>query len=78
MAPAAYDSISAFLRDTKTKPTDFDLILTGDLGELGHSIVQGFFERDGVDMSVSSSALAIWLRLSSADLRPTSGSEPAP
>ena len=51
MAPAAYDSISAFLRDTKTKPTDFDLILTGDLGELGHSIVQGFFERDGVDMS---------------------------
>lgn len=51
MAPAAYDSISAFLRDTKTKPTDFDLILTGDLGELGHSIVQGFFERDGVDMN---------------------------
>ena len=51
MAPAAYDSISAFLQDTKTKPTDFDLILTGDLGELGHSIVQGFFERDGVDMS---------------------------
>lgn len=51
MAPAAYDSISAFFRDTKTKPADFDLILTGDLGELGHSIVQGFFERDGVDMS---------------------------
>lgn len=29
-------------------------------------------------ISVSSSALAIWLRLSSALLRPTSGSEPAP
>ena len=29
-------------------------------------------------MSVSSSALAIWLRLSSALLRPTSGSDPAP
>ena len=26
----------------------------------------------------ASSALAIWFRLSSADLRPTSGSEPAP
>ncbi|KAF5063725.1 stage V sporulation protein AD [Oscillibacter ruminantium] len=51
MAPAAYDTISSFLRDTKTKPSDFDLILTGDLGELGHSIVQGFFERDGIDMS---------------------------
>ncbi len=51
MAPAAYDTISAFFKDTKTKPSDFDLILTGDLGELGHSIVRGFFQRDGVDMS---------------------------
>ncbi len=51
MAPAAYDTISAFFKDTKTKPSDFDLILTGDLGELGHSIVRGFFQRDGIDMS---------------------------
>ena len=51
MAPAAYDTIAAFLRDTQTKPSDYDLILTGDLGELGHSIVQGFFEKDGIDMS---------------------------
>ena len=29
-------------------------------------------------ISASSRALAIWVRLSSADLRPTSGSEPAP
>lgn len=50
MAPAAYDTLSAFFRDTKSKPADFDLILTGDLGELGHSIVKGFFQRDGVDM----------------------------
>lgn len=49
--PAAYDTISTFFHDTKAKPSDFDLILTGDLGELGHSIVQGFFQRDGVDMS---------------------------
>ena len=32
------------------KPADFDLILTGDLGELGHAIVRDFFQRDGVDM----------------------------
>lgn len=51
MAPAAYDTLSAHFRDTKTKPSDYDLVLTGDLGELGHSIVQGFFERDGIDMS---------------------------
>ena len=50
MAPAAYDTLSAFFRDTKTRPADFDLILTGDLGELGHSIVQEFFQRDGLDL----------------------------
>ena len=50
MAPAAYDTLSAFFRDTGYKPTDFDLILTGDLGELGHAIVRDFFQRDGVDM----------------------------
>lgn len=50
MAPAAYDSLSAFFRDTGFVPADFDLILTGDLGELGHSIVRDFFSRDGVDL----------------------------
>lgn len=50
MAPAAYDTLSAFFKDTKTQPRDFDLILTGDLGELGHAIVQDFFRRDGVDL----------------------------
>ena len=50
MAPAAYDTLSAFFRDTGYKPADFDLILTGDLGELGHAIVRDFFQRDGVDM----------------------------
>ena len=49
MAPAAYDTLSAFFRDTGYKPPDFDLILTGDLGELGHAIVRDFFQRDGVD-----------------------------
>ena len=50
MAPAAYDTLRAFFRDTGTSPRDYDLVVTGDLGELGHSIVRGFFERDGVDM----------------------------
>ena len=44
MAPAAYDTLSAFFRDTGYKPADFDLILTGDLGELGHAIVRDFFQ----------------------------------
>ena len=50
MAPAAYDALAAFFRDTGTRPQDYDLIVTGDLGELGHAIVRDFFSRDGVDM----------------------------
>lgn len=50
MAPAAYDTLSAFFQDTQMKPDDFDLIITGDLGELGHTIVRDFFARDGVDL----------------------------
>ena len=50
MAPAAYDTLSAFFRDTQTRPGDYDLVITGDLGELGHAIVRDFFARDGVDL----------------------------
>lgn len=50
MAPAAYDTLSAFFQDTGTTPADYDLIITGDLGELGHSIVRDFFAKDGVDL----------------------------
>jgi stage V sporulation protein AD len=50
MAPAAYDTLSAFFRDTGTTPQDYDLVITGDLGDLGHSIVRDFFRRDGLDL----------------------------
>ena len=50
MAPAAYDSLSAFFRDTDTKPDDYDLIITGGLGELGHAIVRDFFAKDGIQL----------------------------
>ena len=50
MAPAAYDTLAAFFRDTGTAPKDYDLIVTGDLGELGHGIVRDFFSRDGVEL----------------------------
>ena len=51
MAPAAYQSLAAFFRETNTKPQDYDRIFTGDLGELGHSIVLDFFARDGIDLT---------------------------
>ncbi len=50
MAPAAYDTLRAFFRETETKPSDYDGIFTGDLGALGHEIVREFFARDGVDL----------------------------
>ena len=51
MAPTAYDTLSALFRETKTGPGDSDLIVTGDLGALGHAIVTDLFRRDGVDLS---------------------------
>ena len=50
MAPAAYDTLAAHFRETGTTPADYDLILTGDLGALGHEIVTDFFLQDGIDM----------------------------
>ena len=50
MAPAAYDTLSAFFRDTKTTPDDYDLVITGDLGEVGHAIVRDFFAKDGIQL----------------------------
>ena len=50
MAPAAYDTLSAHFAATGTGPRDYDLVVTGDLGALGHQIVSDLFARDGVDM----------------------------
>ncbi len=38
MAPAAADTIEAHLRDTGRGPGDYDLIITGDLGQAGRAI----------------------------------------
>lgn len=51
MAPAAYETLKAHFDDTGLSPTDYDAIVTGDLGKIGHEIVRDFFMRDGVDIS---------------------------
>ena len=51
MAPAACDTLSALFRETKTGPGDYDLIVTGDLGVLGHAIVTDLLGREGMDLS---------------------------
>jgi len=52
MAPAAAETISAFLNDTHTKPEDFDLILTGDLGKVGSDLLKELLiNENNIDIS---------------------------
>ena len=51
MAGAAYETISAHLANTKQSITDFDMILTGDLGQVGSGLLIDLFKRDGVDIA---------------------------
>ena len=52
MAPAAAESIYAYLNDTKTEPNDYDLILTGDLGEVGTQLLYDYLStRKSLDIS---------------------------
>ena len=46
MAPAAAQTIADFLNDTKTSPTDYDLILTGDLGKVGSKLLYELLENE--------------------------------
>lgn len=52
MAPAACSTIADFLHDTQTKPEDYDLILTGDLGEIGSKLLIELLRKDhNIDIS---------------------------
>ena len=52
MAPAAAEGIASFLEGTCTKPTDYDLILTGDLGKVGSDLLNDYlYTRKGIDIS---------------------------
>ena len=46
MAPAAARTIADFLHDTQTKPEDYDLILTGDLGFTGSKLLYELLQED--------------------------------
>lgn len=50
MAPAAHDTILTHLKDTGNVPQGFDLILTGDLGEIGGKLANDLLLRDNVDI----------------------------
>lgn len=47
MAPAAADTIMAHFNDTGKSPEFYDLIVTGDLGELGYEITCDILKKNG-------------------------------
>ena len=50
MAPAAAATIQQFFADTGTRPEDYDLILTGDLGQVGSDLLYELLLREDVDI----------------------------
>jgi stage V sporulation protein AD len=47
MAPAAVDTITAHFRDFNCSFEDYDLVITGDLGHVGHQIAHDLFIKHG-------------------------------
>ncbi len=50
MAVAAYSTITAHLRDFGRQPQDYDLIVTGDLGQMGKDMLLELARRDGLSL----------------------------
>lgn len=50
MAPAAIDTLINHFDDTGFKPSDYDLIITGDLGHVGKAIVTDIMREKGYDL----------------------------
>ncbi|WHY79005.1 stage V sporulation protein AD [Neobacillus sp. WH10] len=50
MAPAAADTIIAHFRDMQLEPSYYDLIVTGDLGRVGHDTAFELLNKSGLEM----------------------------
>ena len=50
MAPAALETIRAHFTDLKTSADDFDLIVTGDLGQLGKEMLLTLARKEGLNL----------------------------
>lgn len=48
MAPAAVDTIEAHFRDLDIDPSYYDIIATGDLGQVGHTIAGDLLDKHGI------------------------------
>ncbi|MBQ2953861.1 MAG: stage V sporulation protein AD [Clostridia bacterium] len=50
MAPAAADTLTRHFADTGRSPADYDLILTGDLGRVGHDVLLALMQERGMPL----------------------------
>jgi len=50
MAPAAYNTIKAHFNDFSVGPDAYDLIITGDLGQIGKELLMELAKRDGLSI----------------------------
>ncbi|MCQ2381913.1 MAG: stage V sporulation protein AD [Clostridia bacterium] len=50
MAPAAADTLSRHFQNTKTKPSDYDAIFSGDLGQIGEEALRDLLKEKGYDL----------------------------
>ena len=51
MAPAAAKTLCQFFSDTATRPEDYDMILTGDLGFVGSRLLERLMQAEGYPMA---------------------------
>ena len=49
-SPSAADTLKSYFEDTNTKPQDYDIIFTGDLGKVGTELLYEIMEKDGYDL----------------------------
>ena len=50
MAPAALSTIRAHFQDMNTDPSEYDLIVTGDLGQVGKDVLLTLAQREGLEI----------------------------
>ncbi len=50
MAPAAADTLCRYFAQTKTKPQDYDVIVTGDLGKIGSNLLSQLLQKEDISL----------------------------
>ncbi len=50
MAPRAAETLKAYFAETGTKPEDYDMIFTGDLGQVGSILLKQLLQKEGIEL----------------------------